>query len=72
MAPEATLAPLLSCDVEHLRKEENERGAVPTRNPDGATFEIYAMNADGTQQPNLSNHPAVFETSPVWSPDGRI
>lgn len=32
-------------------------------------FEVYAMNADGTAQTNLTNS-AAFDGSHVWSPDG--
>jgi TolB protein len=37
-------------------------------NRDG-NLEIYAMNADGTGQTNLSNNRAV-DVAPAWSPDG--
>ncbi len=56
--------------------------AVPngTWSPDGARVafskrderdrsDIYAMDADGTQRRNLTQHPES-DTSPVWSPDG--
>ena len=33
-------------------------------------WEIYVMNADGSDQKNLSNHPG-FDSNPSWSPDGR-
>jgi len=32
-------------------------------------WEIYVMNADGTDQHNLTNHPAD-DWEPAWSPDG--
>ncbi len=32
-------------------------------------FEIYVMNADGSNQTNISNSP-VFDAQPDWSPDG--
>jgi Tol biopolymer transport system component/tRNA A-37 threonylcarbamoyl transferase component Bud32 len=32
--------------------------------------EIYVMNADGSKQTNLTNHPAD-DDDPSWSPDGR-
>ncbi len=33
-------------------------------------FEIYVMNADGSNQTNLTNNPADDEY-PSWSPDGK-
>jgi len=35
----------------------------------GRTSDIYIMNADGSEQENLTNNPALNET-PCWSPDG--
>jgi Tol biopolymer transport system component len=32
-------------------------------------FEIYIMRADGTEQRNVSSHPA-YDQNPAWSPDG--
>ena len=32
--------------------------------------EIYVMNADGSEQTNISNNPA-FDGYPHWSPDGK-
>jgi len=34
------------------------------------TCDIWAMDANGTGQANLTNSPAVNESGPVWSPDG--
>jgi Tol biopolymer transport system component len=55
-------------------------GGVATWSPDGSKIafrsfrdfnhEIYVMNADGTNQHNITNHPAE-EVLPDWSPDGR-
>jgi len=39
-------------------------------NRDGGNYEIYTMNADGTQQTNVTNNPAG-DAEPAWSPDGR-
>jgi TolB protein len=33
-------------------------------------YDIYLMHPDGSNQVNLTNHPAN-DTSPAWSPDGR-
>ena len=55
---------------------------TPAWSPDGSKiafhrnragdFEIYAMNADGSNQTNLTNTPAVQddEVLPAWSADG--
>ena len=40
-----------------------------TSNRDG-NYEIYIMNADGTGQSNVTNHPAS-DNYPAWSPDGH-
>jgi dipeptidyl aminopeptidase/acylaminoacyl peptidase len=45
----------------------NGRIAFET-NRDG-NFEIYSMNADGSDQRNLT-HNAAYDTLPAWSPDG--
>jgi len=33
------------------------------------TTDIWVMNADGTNQTNLTNTPAISERGPIWSPD---
>lgn len=33
-------------------------------------FEIYVINADGSNQRNLTNNPA-HDVNPAWSPDGK-
>jgi hypothetical protein len=56
----------------------------PTWSPDGSriayryqasrdvsTTEIYAMNADGPGQHNLTRSPGNIDWGPAWSPDGR-
>lgn len=37
----------------------------------GINFDIYVVDADGTDAFNLSNSPHSNETRPVWSPDGQ-
>ena len=39
-------------------------------NRDG-NAEIYAMNADGSGERNLSNNPSADDHGPVWAPDGK-
>ncbi|MGC1377310.1 MAG: DUF5050 domain-containing protein [Anaerolineales bacterium] len=34
-------------------------------------YDIYTLNADGTQLKNLTNTPAASEWVPAWSPDGQ-
>jgi len=36
----------------------------------GGNHEIYVMNADGSEQTNLTNNPA-YDAFPSWSPDGK-
>jgi Tol biopolymer transport system component len=68
-------------DGEVAKLTHNESDDLePVWSPDGTmiafiskrdgNWEIYAMNADGSAQRNLSNNPADDE-QPAWSPDGR-
>ena len=34
-------------------------------------YDLFTMNADGTEQRNLTSSPGVQDESPNWSPDGR-
>ena len=53
---------------------------APAWSPDGRTIvfvswrdgngEVYAMDADGSEPRNLTQHPAK-DVRPAWSPDGR-
>jgi Tol biopolymer transport system component len=43
---------------------------VHSRGPSWSGGEIFVMNADGSQQRNLTRHPA-HDSGPAWSPDGR-
>ena len=38
----------------------------------GLTSEIYVMNADGSDQTNLTNRPNQQDNAPAWSPDGTM
>jgi serine/threonine-protein kinase len=52
-----------------------ENGVCPAWSPDSRQIafvgadDIYVMNADGSNQINLTNNPA-FDYGPTWSPDG--
>ena len=48
----------------------SERDGHPDRAPGWFTSEIYVMDADGSNQINLTNHPSA-DSSPSWSPDGQ-
>ena len=36
----------------------------------GGQWDIWIVNADGTNPQNLTQNPGVDDTRPVWSPDG--
>jgi Tol biopolymer transport system component len=46
------------------------RSSRDSTDPDHPNHEIYLMNADGTNQHNITNSPAE-EVLPDWSPDGK-
>jgi WD40 repeat protein len=46
------------------------RGQIAFVSDRDGNKEIYVMNADGTNQRNLTNHPAA-DWGPAWSPDGK-
>ncbi len=48
-----------------------QNGKVAFTSERDGNREIYIMNADGTEQTNLTNTPGVDEYRPAWSPDGR-
>jgi len=50
-------------------EQEEETRETPTF-PRANGYEIYVMNADGTEQTRLTNDPAL-DSSPSWSPDGQ-
>jgi TolB protein len=55
------LSPLYSPQGDRIAFESNRDGDV----------EIYVVNADGSNQQNLSNLSFADDHGPVWSPDGR-
>ncbi len=46
-----------------------ERNSIAFQSDRDGNWEIYVMNADGSNQTRLTNNPAVDEW-PFWSPDG--
>jgi Tol biopolymer transport system component len=46
-----------------------ENGKIVFSSIRDGNFEIYIMNADGSDQHNISNNPAQ-DAYPSWSPDG--
>lgn len=70
--------------ITRLTFEGNEAGRIPGFpywSPDGkkiafqthrdGNWEIYTMNADGSNQQNITNTPNQHETKPSWSNDGE-
>ena len=55
------LSPIYSPTGDRIVFESNRDGNA----------EIYVMNADGSNQRNVSNSPSVDDHGPVWSPDGK-
>lgn len=63
----------------NLTNQPGQTGG-PSWSPDGTKLafvtqrdgdaEIYVMNADGSNQTNLTKSPASFDSAPDWSPDG--
>ncbi len=70
---------VINVDGSGLKRLTTASGEYPTWSPDGTRiafesardddYEIYVMNADGTDQTRLTNNPA-YDTSAAWSPDG--
>ena len=44
-------------------------GKIAFHSDRDGNFEVYAMNADGSSQTDLTNNPAL-DQAPAWSPDG--
>ena len=58
---------ILSDDGE---QEEEEEDATIIRGSRASGYEIYIMNADGTEQTRLTIR--AWARSPSWSPDGQM
>jgi dipeptidyl aminopeptidase/acylaminoacyl peptidase len=65
---------LASRSVQQLTQDGTS--TYPRWSPDGETIayvsdgDIHLMDADGSNQRNLTNHPS-YDFLPVWSPDGK-
>ena len=42
------------------------------RNNTPGVFDLFVMNANGTNQVNITNTPTIDEDYPAWSPDGSV
>lgn len=62
--------PRWSLDARRIVFTSTKEGIPPSSNF-STPGDIWAMNADGTQQVNLTRSPMVYEFWPQWSPDGR-
>jgi len=71
---------MMNADGSGLQRLTTYGGEYPVWSPGGTriafgsardgNYEIYIMNADGTNQIRLTDHPA-YDMSPGWSPDGK-
>jgi Tol biopolymer transport system component len=74
---------MVDCDGENKVQLTDDLGDDfnPDWSPDGnqivfdsnrdGNWEIYIMNADGSEQRNFSNYPLAIDLNPAWSPDGE-
>jgi Tol biopolymer transport system component len=50
--------------------QRDEQNIAQCTETDSCNSEIYVMDADGSHQMRLTNHPAP-DRNPIWSPDGK-
>lgn len=60
-----------SPDGKHIAFEACRGGDPSTDCPEGETFDIYTINADGSDLTNLTKDPST-DRFPSWSPSGKI
>ena len=69
--PMLIMHPTWSPDGRRIAFEACRGGDISTDCPEGESFDIYTVNADGTSLTNLTPNPAM-DRFPSWSPDGKI
>ena len=57
-------------ELDSLEKKLYEQTKIAFISSRDGNFEIYAMNADGSEQTNLTNY-SDKDMAPCWSPDGK-
>jgi Tol biopolymer transport system component len=79
-APGESKLPDWSPDGGQIAFQTNRDGwpTLPDYEPPGyepdqvGDYEIYVMNADGSDPRNLTNHPRADDSQPAWTGDGQI
>jgi hypothetical protein len=69
--PDGTNATFLTSDTGDRAPAASPDGAqIALMSNRGGSWDLYVMNADGSELRRLTNDPAR-DTSPIWSPDGQ-
>jgi len=50
--------------------QPSKKGEIAFHSNRDGNFEIYVMNADGSEQKRITNNSAFYDC-PCWSPDGK-